>query len=343
MLELPTPSGIVAQPYSRRAIWLWTLASVVAFLSAAWAASRTRARLGLAPLAFPFAAGLVLLSFPVVFAMERGSCDWLMLVPIVGAGRLLGVPAQGRARLWREFGAGALIGLAAWIKLYPAMLVLALLALRRWRSAIAAIATMVLVGMASLPWVLQWMDVIKGHLEAIYPELQPYAHTLSGQWSLITKRLGPLASLPGLLGAGLVLAPLAAWVARRLLRQRDTSALSLPVLLWTTALATFLPTISFDYNLFYLPLAAVAVWDRRDGRWIHAGVLLLALAMQPWAFVAKSGGLTLLFEVAGLAAVGASLAIKLSSTMGVAGSARYGDAKATPPSESRITTHRGMS
>jgi hypothetical protein len=52
-------------------------------------------------------------------------------------------------------------------------------------------------------------------------------------------------------------------------------------MLWIVALATFVPQVSNDYNLCFLPLAVLAVWDRRDPLLVHVAVALLLLWWQP--------------------------------------------------------------
>jgi hypothetical protein len=53
----------------------------------------------------------------------------------------------------------------------------------------------------------------------------------------------------------------------------------LPILLWVMALATFWMPQSYDYNLIYLPLLMVAVWDKREPVWVQ---LLLLLSLSWW-------------------------------------------------------------
>jgi hypothetical protein len=105
--------------------------------------------------------------------------------------------------------------------------------------------------------------------------------------------------------AGFILA-LSSWVSYRLYRCPDTSRLLYPYLLWLTALATLLPEISNDYNFAFLPLAALAVWDRRDPVVVH---VLIGLMMLWWQPVQLSIGPQLLFgfKLGGLAAVTACL------------------------------------
>lgn len=301
--------------YPQRAIRLWTVVMGLVFGWTAYMAWRGRQAAGSQPLAFSLVAGLILLSFPVIFAMERGSCDLLMLVPIMLAGRLLSRTAEPGTRraMLREIGAGILIGLAAWIKLYPAMLVLPLLAMRKWKAAIASVAMMAVIGMATFPWAMQWIQNVKELLGTQNQQFIPFSHTLSGHWNLICQSIGfeAMGKIPGGIGAALVVGPIALGLAWLAYHKRQSASLALPILLWTTALATFWPLISFDYNLFYLPLAAVIVWDRNDPWWVHMGGACLLLTMQPWGLADNAGGMMLLLKFFALIGIGLSLAVKL--------------------------------
>ena len=61
---------------------------------------------------------------------------------------------------------------------------------------------------------------------------------------------------------------------------------------------TFLPPVSNDYNLFFLPVAALAVWDRRDPVVVHMLMGLLALWWQPLG-LPLDGKLLLVIKVLG--------------------------------------------
>ena len=63
--------------------------------------------------------------------------------------------------------------------------------------------------------------------------------------------------------------------------QRPSRAI-LPYFLWLTAAATFLPPVANDYSLVFLPLAIVAIWDRRDPTPVHMVMGLVLLWWQPW-------------------------------------------------------------
>ena len=91
-----------------------------------------------------------------------------------------------------------------------------------------------------------------------------------------------MARMPGLLGAGLILGPLVGWGSYRVFRCRIKGWIIYPYLLWLALIATFWMPLSYDYNMVYLPLLIVAVWDKRDPWWAHALLLPAVLWWQPF-------------------------------------------------------------
>ena len=86
-----------------------------------------------------------------------------------------------------------------------------------------------------------------------------------------------------------------------------------PLLLWLASVATFGLPVSYDYNLIYLPLAAFAVCDRRDGLFVMGAMVGMLLWCQPfqfpfeWAFPLAADVLICL-KLASMAAIAVSLA-----------------------------------
>jgi hypothetical protein len=64
--------------------------------------------------------------------------------------------------------------------------------------------------------------------------------------------------------------------------------------------------VANDYSLFFLPLAALAVWDRRDPVAVHVGLGFMLLWAQPVGFWMNTSLLLVLKYVA-LAACAAAL------------------------------------
>ena len=100
------------------------------------------------------------------------------------------------------------------------------------------------------------------------------------------------------------------WVAYRLYRCPTPEPFLVPVFLWATAIGTFVPTVANDYSLVFLPLAAVAAWDRRDPPAAHAALGFLLIVLQPVSFY-FSPSVALGGKVAGVIAVGFCLAARL--------------------------------
>jgi hypothetical protein len=269
----------LVSPPTAVVIWVGVLAALAVFGAAlAW---RCRRRLGLADMPLPFVLGVFLCSTPVVYALERGNCDLLILLPLAGT-----VWALQHRSLPRDLVAGGCLALAAWIKLYPGLLVLSLPALRRWRALgcfVAAAALIGLPGVADLPALsanLHAAALVSGPSEPYHP-----CHALSSCWEYLWSGtpLAIVGRIPGPLAASTLALGLALAVSWRIYRCPVSCRLLYPYLLWLAALATFVPRIANDYNLYYLPLAALAVWDRRDPLLVHLGMALLLLWWQPLA------------------------------------------------------------
>jgi hypothetical protein len=141
--------------------------------------------------------------------------------------------------------------------------------------------------------------------------IAPQVHTLSSCWPLLWRdtRLAGLGQIPGTLAAlGLIL-PLVLLVSRRVFHCAEPKHLLVPYLLWLAAAATFIPKISIDYNLVFLPLAVIGVWDRRDPVFVHLSMAFMLLWAQPLGV--PIGPILLLgFKYVTLTAVAVSLAIR---------------------------------
>lgn len=279
-------------------IWIVALALMAGI--GAMVAWRCRKQLGLTDVPWPFALAAILCSTPVIFAMERGNCDLLVLLPIAGAAWAL-----QRRSVGADFLAGGCLALAAWIKLYPAVLVLCLPALRRPRALVAFAVINLAILVPSLPYVGPLLANQRIVTTTQKPTIfYPSVHTLSAYWD-ITWPGTPLAWLgrfPGTAIAATFILTLALWMTWQLRRCPDGERLAYPYLLWLAALATFLPPISNDYNFFYLPLAALALWDRRDPVLVHVLMAFLLLWWQP-AMLSIGPKLLFAFKMAGFLGV----------------------------------------
>ena len=298
---LPLFSWVGLTPDLRVATTLWTLFVAAACAVGVWQIRGFRGAQGWSEFALPAMLALVLWSAPVVFAMERGNTDVLVLLCALASAAMLSRPP----RWLLELPAGFLLALAVGIKVYPVVVVVALLAMRRY-----AVLGFMALSMAVLAlwqadglqqWVVQasqesrvgpvgdflrWlrgepglgtvMDI--GHYYGV--EYLGSLHSPGDWWPSLWLRLGvgSLAAWPLLAVHVLVLTPVTLWGAWRIFRAPNAERLALPVLLWGMALATFWMPLSYDYNLLFLPLLVVATWDSREPRWM----LVLLLTFLPW-------------------------------------------------------------
>jgi hypothetical protein len=289
------------------AIVLWTCALVGIMAIGARMSWRERVTARLSPtLPFVLVLGLVLLSTPVVFLMERGNFDGVVVLLLVCAVALMR-PETAKA----DALAGLCVALAAWLKVYPGIVLLGLCALRRWRVLAWAVAWGIGLGLAMWPATLAWIESIRAAAQhagtigdAGDARYATWSHTLPAWWDFLrTSRRTLLPQVPGIVVAAIVLLPLAAWVCWSVYRSDRRATVVFGLLAWLTALGTFAPAISFDYNLIFLPLAALAVWDRRDPVIAQAVLVLLMLWWQPFN-LGIDGAFLSLVKLLGLVAVG---------------------------------------
>jgi hypothetical protein len=306
------------EPAVAARVWFGALVGLAGL--GAWACWRTRAKLGLWAVPLPFVLAAVLYSTPVLFALERANIDLLVLPFLLLACWAL----QGKS-LPRDGLAGLSLALAAWIKLYPGLLLVGLVALRRWRALGVFVVAGALIGLSQAQDVLQfarWQPrTLAGDIPAnVHPYVIPTVHTLTGCWKLLWRGtlLESLGAIPSRYAwAGLML-PLLCWVSYRVWRCPSPARVLYPYFLWIVAVATFLPPIANDYNLVFLPLAALAVWDRRDPVLVHMMMGLLLLWWQPLTLPIQ-GSAVFVFKLLGVLAVGVSLTARAAEQAQAAG------------------------
>lgn len=303
----------LVSPRTALMVWCFLMAGIIA--AAAYTASRWRRRLALAEIPPAAAIALILYSFPVLFAMERGQSDPLSLLFILAALPLLHHPSR-----WSQFLAGALLCLTPWVKAYPGLIFVGLIGLRKWR----ALAGFSITGLAVAAYFLQTGEMQKflaNNAEHILRSeylvllssgsLHPWEHPLStglaGLW--LNTKFAWLGLAPAKKLSGLILITVLAWVSYHIYKCPENRNLTYPYLLWIVALATFFPPISNDYNLIFLPLAAIAVWSPSDPLPVQAALALLMIWWQPVA-LPIDGNLLLGIKLTGLGAVAVCLVIR---------------------------------
>jgi hypothetical protein len=67
--------------------------------------------------------------------------------------------------------------------------------------------------------------------------------------------------------------------------------------------------VSNDYNLFFLPMAALAAWDRRDPVFVHVLMGMFLFWWQPMQ-LPISPEMLFILKIVGLYAIGVSVAIR---------------------------------
>jgi hypothetical protein len=293
------------------AMRVWIFVNVVIVCAGTWVAHRHRRSLGLGRAPFPLVLAAVLFSFPVLFELERANFDLITLVAILGCSGI----AQRQFRHADLLG-GVVLSVGPWVKLYPGLLAVSLVALRRWRMLVGFILGGLAIGLAAPAETLYSFRVLRLAVEAVRPVVLEadyfvWAHSLTNFWAKLAhgsegSALSWTARVPPLVFSVVVLAPLIAWVHLRVARTARPSALSYPLLLWTVSAASFVPEIANDYSLAFLPIAAVAVYRFADPWRTQVGMALLVLWCQPLR-LPIAGEWLLWAKVAGLAAVGAGL------------------------------------
>jgi hypothetical protein len=309
---------------SRQSAVIFVCALGLIAAAGAWAAWRTRRRLALSEIPLPTVVVAVLYSFPVVFAMERGNCDLLTVLLILCALVLL-----RRKSPFCQVAAGAILAIAPWLKMYPGLLGVGLVGLRRWHALTGFVLAGLLFGLVNFQEVQRFARNCTQYIHDV-SELQkasppasphPWSHSIPENWRNLWRHtprpIAWLALIEGHVAAALLLIPLLAWTTFHVFRSRRREELAYPLLIWVTAVGCFVPSAANDYSLVFLPIAALAVWDRHDPVFVHVGLAALLLWWQPFG-LPIDGSVLFVLKVAGLAVVGVSLAERASAPMPLA-------------------------
>jgi hypothetical protein len=317
------------------ALRIWVVVLALLIVAGTFVAWQTRKELELEPLPLPVALAGVLFSFPVVFALERANFDLITLAAI-----LLAVRLDRRGGPFAEIAAGCLLAVGPWVKIYPGLIGVGLLALRRYRVLGGFVAGGIAIGLAAPAETLRSLEVLRLAMERSRDvPFGSWSHSLSLAWinvGFFAAQAGfsAPAKVPSALVAGAVVAPALAWVCWRVHRCEERRRLTYPLLLWVVALGTFVPEIANDYSLVFLPLAVVAVYGRRDPLLVHVAMALLLLPMQPIA-LPLNPFLLLSFKLAGVLAVGAML-VRRARELGGAATTAAVPSEPSPRRESEM-------
>jgi hypothetical protein len=206
---------------------------------------------------------LVVLSYPVLFVLERGNVEMLLFVVIAGFFYLYYV----KRSVWCV----GLLAVAISLKMYPAVFIVLLLADRRYKWALSTILSAAIITLGSIVLLalflpgslLDYIHIsVKSLRQINYAYVAqlwglPYGHSL---WGLLVSLAGLAgidqtafvvhSALPYTIVVFLAFAALAVFVIRFVRLQWQRVAL-------LTVAALALPTVSADYRLLYayLPLA----------------------------------------------------------------------------------------
>jgi hypothetical protein len=290
-------------------VWLAVILGLTGF--AAWRSWLTRKDLGLAPLPLPFVLGATLMSYPVLFELERANCNTLPLLAIAVL-----VTALGRADRWRgDLMAGLCVALATGIKPYAIVLLIGLLALRRYRATAFALGWLVLQAIIFSPDLRRWLAVAHIQNMSYAPVYMDFSHSLIAHWQLIARDLGwpALAQMPAKTVTGGILMLTTLAVSWRVFRRGAGTAIAWPFLLWLAAMATMISPIAQDYNLLFIPLAVLSAWSATDSWRVQLCVGLVLLWWQPF-FIGVANLPWLLLKVVSVILVGILIVCRLETT-----------------------------
>jgi hypothetical protein len=293
---------------ARWATALWFVALTGFAGLAAWAVGRVRRDLRLEAIPLSVCAAALLCSMPVMFALERGNWDLMLVPPLLG----LAWGLSGRSPR-HDAVAGLCLTLMAWVKIYPIFLLIAPLALRRWRVVAVFAAGCLALAIAWWPELQAIGRTIRATEGDVSKNFCHVYHSWSQAWAPFWRET-PLAFLrrvPGTLGAFAAMLPIVAVVTWKIARAPYRNRVLLPYLCWLTACATCLPMVMNDYNWWPLPVVLLMTWSGRDSFVVHMLLALGLFWMQPFA-VAIGPWLFFAFKLAAFFAATGSLSARIA-------------------------------
>lgn len=269
------------------ALRIWIVVLTVLIVLGTLAAVRVRRELGLGRLPVLVAVALVLFSFPAIFTLERSNFDLITLGVL-----LITLPLFRSKSPRAEFIAGVILAIGPWVKLYPGIMALGLIALRRWRATAGFAVAGTAIGLAAPAETLRSFEALRVAVERVknaskIDPLPTWSHSLSIAWQNLGQALSdtplgkPLKAVSGDAAAMALVLLIAGWVCLRVYRARGSEGVIYPLLLWLNALGSCVGAIANDYSLMFLPLAIIAVFSLRDPWFVRASMALLLVWWQP--------------------------------------------------------------
>jgi hypothetical protein len=239
--------------------------------------------------------------------MERGQSDPMVVLPLIVASWLLVRKAAGS-----DIASGVLLGTTSWLKYYPGLTFVALVALRRPKALVAFAVVAVVIGLVDLDGFRQSIKngaLAQSVMADKVPHVHEIKHSIVENWKSMkfVRRVHLLGEIPGSVAASALLLPAIVLVSRRVSRAPDPRPLILPYLLWLTAAATFGMPYANDYNLVPLLLAMLTVWDVGDSWRVQVLLGLSMLWFQPF-WLPLGGQILMVLKLLALYGVGWSLA-----------------------------------
>lgn len=249
------------------AVKVWTVAQVIVMVAigVAWARIGRLPRTGWRWLALSVLWVILLIQYPMIFALERGNNDVLPLA------------LWSLSALWftlaRPAAAGGAAGLAATLKVYPALsaIVIAVGMLKQPRRLLVpfALGGLTVTVLVSLIWFDETVTYLTEALPTFAgreaPELRIFSHTLSA------------LPAPSLVIIVLALALVGSWIAAAWVGIDRNPGL---VFAGALAISTYLSSTSWDYNLItvyplVLLVTARALQTTKAGQWQIASLALM--------------------------------------------------------------------
>jgi hypothetical protein len=192
----PPTSVLLAIPFVPldyfKALVAWNLVSLCALLASLWIVAR---QLSIPLKAWCLFPAIMLLMFNGPFRQQnlQGQLNLILLLLLTGAWAL--------DRSERPWLAGALLGMATAIKLFPAFLILFFLIRKRWKVAIGAILS--LVAWTGFTLAVLGASAYRSYFFDVIPQVQDFISlwTNSSLTGLCRKLFGPATQKTGLIGA----------------------------------------------------------------------------------------------------------------------------------------------